>query len=78
MLYTVAIAICLSTTPTPECQRLTSVSWVIAPEQPPTLGGCMRHGMYYAANSHLVQDGSYAKVFCSPHGLPGTQAELTQ
>ena len=65
MLFTVAIAICLSATPIPECQEPTAVSWVIAPEHPTSIVGCMRHGMLYAAESHLVTEGSYAKVFCT-------------
>ena len=65
MLYTVAIAICLSATPVTECRELTAVSWIVAPEQPSSIPGCMRHGMLYAASSNLVTAGSYAKVFCS-------------
>jgi hypothetical protein len=65
MLYTVAIAVCLSTTPTPDCQQPTAVAWVIAPDRPSSPSGCMMHGMLYAATSNLVAAGSYAKVFCS-------------
>jgi hypothetical protein len=71
MLYTVAIAVCLSATPVHKCQRLTSVVWIIAPERPASIAGCMRHGMLYAAESHLVDEGSYAKVFCSTRSAPG-------
>jgi hypothetical protein len=65
MLYTVAIAVCLSATPVQKCSEGTSVAWVVAPEHPESIGACMRHGMLYAAESHLVTGGSYAKVFCS-------------
>ena len=65
MLYTVAIAVCLSATPAPECHEPTAVAWIIAPENPTSPSGCMMHGMLYAAGSKLVTPGSYAKVFCS-------------
>jgi hypothetical protein len=65
MLYTVLIAVCLAATPAKECRKETAVDWVIAPEQPPTITGCMMHGTLYAASSHLVGEGSYAKVFCT-------------
>ena len=65
MLYTVAIAVCLSATPVQTCSEGTSVAWVVAPDHPASIDGCMRHGMLYAAESHLVTVGSYAKVFCS-------------
>jgi hypothetical protein len=77
MLYTVAIAVCLSATPIPECHKLTAVSWIVAPEQPSSLTGCMRHGMLYAASSNLVTAGSYAKIFCSSGKTAGgSTAEL--
>ena len=65
MFYTVAIAVCLSATPIQNCSEGTSVAWVVAPEHPGSVDGCMRHGMLYAVESHLVTEGSYAKVFCS-------------
>ena len=37
--------------------------------------GCMRHGMLYAAESHLVSDGSYAKIFCSSGTAMGKTAD---
>ena len=79
MFYTVAIAVCLLTTPIPECQKATAVSWIVAPEHPPSLGGCMRHGMLYAATSNLVKEDSYAKVFCSTGTTAGrSTAELDE
>lgn len=65
MLYTVAIAVCLASTPMAACHEPTAVSWIIAPDHPASAGACMRHGMLYAASSQLVTEGSYAKVFCS-------------
>jgi hypothetical protein len=65
MLYTVAVAICLSATPVQKCHQPTAVTWIVAPEHPSSIAGCIRHGMLYAAESHLVTSGSYAKVFCS-------------
>ena len=65
MLYTVAIAVCLSATAMQNCGEATSVAWIVAPEHPTSIAGCMRHGMLYAAESRLVGAGSYAKVFCA-------------
>ncbi len=69
MLFTVAIAICLSATPIEKCLEQTAVAWIVAPERPASPSGCMIHGMQYAASSNLVGEGSYAKVFCTA-GLP--------
>ncbi len=76
MLYTVAIAVCLSATPMQNCGETTSVAWIVAPEHPGSIVGCMRHGMLYAAESHLVSNGSYAKIFCSSGIAIGKTAEL--
>ena len=76
MLYTVAIAVCLSATPMPNCSEATSVAWIVAPERPASMIGCMRHGLLYAAESHLITEGSYGKVFCSSRTLIGKTAEL--
>ncbi|MGH6924245.1 MAG: hypothetical protein ACRED5_10955 [Propylenella sp.] len=78
MLYTVAIAICLMTTPVPACQKATALSWIVAPERPASLGGCMRHGMFYAATSNLVKEDSYAKVFCSTGTTAGKSTAQLQ
>jgi hypothetical protein len=51
-----------------ECREQTAVDWIVAPEEPASPGACMMHGMLYAASSNLVREGSYAKVFCQPHG----------
>lgn len=76
MLYTVAIAVCLSAVSASDCREPTAVSWIIAPEAQGSATGCMVHGMQYAAMSHLVTAGSYAKIFCSPHA-PRQHAEIT-
>jgi hypothetical protein len=76
MLYTVAIAICLSATPVADCHEPTAVSWVLAPEHPDSIVGCMRHGMLYAASTNLVLEGSYAKIFCSSRRAAEKSAEL--
>ena len=76
MLYTVAIAVCLTATPMQNCGETTSVAWIVAPEHPQSMVGCLRHGMLYAAESHLVSDGSYAKIFCSPGTPLGKTAQL--
>lgn len=70
MLYSVGIAICLLATPVPECQKDNSVIWIGAPEHQSSLSGCMRHGVLYAAESRLVTEGLYAKVFCSSGHTP--------
>ena len=72
MLYTVAIAVCLSATPVRDCSEVTSVAWIVAPQHPGSISGCMQHGMFFAAESHLVTQGSYAKVFCSS-GMTGAR-----
>ena len=78
MLYTVAIAVCLSATPVPECSEINSVAWIVAPEHPASIAGCMRHGMLYAAESHLITEGSYAKVFCSTGTTAGKSTAFLQ
>jgi hypothetical protein len=76
MFYTVAIAVCLLATPVHQCQKATAVSWIVAPEEPASVSGCMRHGMLYAAESRLVARDSYAKVFCSARNTASKAAQL--
>lgn len=66
MMYIVYIAVCLSTTPVQECNRDTAVNWMVAPEVQQGLGSCMKHGQEYAAESHLLREGDYAKIYCRP------------
>jgi hypothetical protein len=68
LMYSVLIAVCLLATPAPKCARTTAVAWIVAPEDQDTIGGCMRHGMLYAASSGVVRAGSYSKIFCSAEG----------
>ena len=75
MLFTVAIAVCLSSVPVERCGEKTAAAWIVAPEQPASPSGCMIHGMQYAASSNLVTRGSYAKVFCTI-GAPVAAAEM--
>jgi hypothetical protein len=62
--FLVSIAICLSALPVQQCTEATATAFIVAPEHPASVFGCMRHGLLYAAESHLVGAGSYAKVFC--------------
>ena len=73
-MYSVAIAVCLLATPAKECVERTAIAWVVAPEHPDTAGGCMRHGMLYAARSNIVVKGGYAKIFCSTGRTGGATA----
>lgn len=66
MIYTVLIAVCMVSTPAADCQKPTAVDWIVAPETPASVSGCMLHGMEYAAASRLVGHGAYAKIFCTP------------
>jgi hypothetical protein len=54
--------------PQQDCNRLTSVAWIKAPDLPGRTAelplACMRHGLMYAAESQLVTRGSYLKVMC--------------
>jgi hypothetical protein len=76
MLYTVAIAICLSSVNVHECDQVSARNWVVAPEQASSLNGCMIKGMEYVATAGVVTRGSYAKVFCRP-GSRGWPRERT-
>lgn len=69
MIWTVFIAVCLTTTAPRNCNQQTAVDWVAAPEQQIGLGECLIHGEEYAANSRLVRDGEYVKVFCSSSSI---------
>jgi hypothetical protein len=77
MLYTVLIAVCLSATPAKECRKETAVDWIVAPEHPSSPAACMAHGTLYAASSHLVGEGSYAKIFCTA-GVPKSGVTSTR
>lgn len=66
MNFIAAIAICLSSTPVPECQRKTAVHWFTVSEASAGLSGCMREGMVAAVRSRLLRGEDYPKVFCRP------------
>ena len=66
MLYQALVAVCLSTVPAKDCNRHTAVDWMVAPETQTSLSGCFIHGMEYSAQSRLVKEGTYPKVFCRP------------
>jgi hypothetical protein len=65
MLYSVLIAICAASTPVTACSSETALSWMIAPE-PGMLVACGLHGQQYAAQSRLVTEGTYVRIFCRP------------
>lgn len=62
--FVAVILICLESTPMQECTQATSVALIVSTESQSSQMGCMRHGMLYAAASHLVTPGSYPKIFC--------------
>jgi hypothetical protein len=66
MNFIAAIAICLSSTPVPECQQKTAVHWFTVSEVSSGLSGCMREGMVAAVRSRLLRGEDYPKVFCRP------------
>ena len=68
MIYLVLIAICAVGTPVAECDSTSAVHWIAAPE-PQMLAYCGIHGQQYAAQSRLVDDGAYVKIFCRPLNL---------
>lgn len=77
-MYSVAIAVCLLAVPAPQCVQDTAVAWIVAPEHPDSVSGCMRHGMLYAASSGVVTAGSYPKIFCSTGSAGRTHALLQE
>lgn len=64
-MWSVFIAVCLIGMPHKDCNQKTAVDWVAAPEPQMGLGGCLIHGEQYAANSRLVHEGEYVKIFCT-------------
>jgi hypothetical protein len=68
MIYTIAIAVCLFSVDVQACDQVSARSWIVAPEQAVSLVGCMTQGMHYAASAHVVEPGSYAKIFCRVGG----------
>jgi hypothetical protein len=64
MMYVVYVAVCLASMAPRDCDRATAVDWVAAPEPQPGLAECAIHGQEYAADSRLVHDGEYVKIYC--------------
>jgi len=48
-----------------QCDRHTAVDWIPAPEQAEGLSMCAQTGYEFAAESNLVREGTYPKIFCS-------------
>jgi hypothetical protein len=63
MLYSVLIAICAASTPVTACNSDAALTWMTAPE-PQMLVACGLHGQQYAAQSRLVTEGTYVRIFC--------------
>jgi hypothetical protein len=70
VLYTVYIAICMASMSPTQCDRHTAVDWIPAPQQVEGLGSCAQTGYEFAAESNLVKEGTYPKIFCSAAGVP--------
>lgn len=66
MLYSALVVVCMAATPVQQCNGPTSLHYMAAPEPQQGLSACAIHGLQYAAESHLVVAGTYAKVFCRP------------
>jgi hypothetical protein len=68
------ILVCALSVAAPDCQRTTAIHSFYAPDPQPTFTGCLREGTMYAAQSRLVTQGTYVKVFCIRERTPETQA----
>jgi hypothetical protein len=67
------ILICASDVAPQNCSETVSIIKLVAPadESGGGLVGCARHGMLYAASSHLVTAGTYPKIICAPPARVG-------
>jgi hypothetical protein len=65
MPYAIFVAICLSNVAPDHCDRRTAVDWFPVPEQAEGLGMCAKTGYEFAAQSNLLRQGTYPKIFCS-------------
>jgi hypothetical protein len=63
-MYEVIILVCAMALTPMKCQMNTATHVLHAPEASDSLTGCMMHGMQYAAESNVVTEGYYPKVFC--------------
>jgi len=66
----VLILVCALNVAAPDCQRETAISKFYAPEPQSSYSACMMHGMLFAAQSRMVKEGTYPKIFCVPFGAP--------
>ena len=66
-MFKVIVVICVLSTPKPACQVAGEHLAVLYPEtEVAGSAQCMQFGMFYAAESGLVQPGTYPKIFCKP------------
>ncbi|MGH6925859.1 MAG: hypothetical protein ACRED5_19205 [Propylenella sp.] len=63
---TILILVCALSTAAPDCQRNNAIHSFYAPGPQLSFTGCLREGTLYAAQSRLVTEGTYFKVFCIP------------
>jgi hypothetical protein len=63
---TILILICASSVAASDCQRDAAIHSFYAPSPQLSFTGCLREGALYAAQSRLVTEGTYFKVFCIP------------
>ena len=62
------ILVCALSISAEDCHKQTSIHQFYAPEPQNNLAGCMMQGMLYAAESGLVEPGTYSKIVCIPPG----------
>jgi hypothetical protein len=66
MLFTIFVAICLSSVDPRECSRHNAADWISVPEEAMGLGACAKLGYEYVSQAGgLIKPGSYPKVFCT-------------
>jgi len=71
MIYEVAFAICLNTTPVKDCNQRTAISWVSqAIPEAPDLALCGLSGQIATARQGQDDATTYTKIFCTPGGRP--------
>jgi hypothetical protein len=60
----ILILVCALSLSPPDCQRATAQHIFYAMPNSTGMAGCLRDGLFYAAQSRLVGPGSYTKIFC--------------
>lgn len=68
----ILILVCAISLSQADCRKDTAQHVFHAPPADGGMVNCMREGMLYAANSHLVTPGTYAKVACRAPGARQT------